>query len=83
MDREKANVVRRFDRSPLEVFEHYNVGSNPGVHDGFGLARAEYAPRRGRAYAGPRVPCRCARRLWPEAGGDHELALSALRRLAS
>jgi uncharacterized protein (UPF0303 family) len=77
----KARVVNRFGRSSLEVFEHYDVGSNPNFHDSFGLSRAEYAPGEGA------VPIRVRGSLVGvlaisglEAGGDHELAVSALRR---
>ena len=76
----KANVVRRFGRSSLEVFEHYEVASFPGFHDAFGLSRAEYAPGEGA------VPIRVRGSLVGvlavsglETGGDHELAVSALR----
>ena len=76
----KANVVRRFGRSSLEVFEHYDVGSHPEFLEAFGLSRSEYAPGEGA------VPIRVRGSLVGvlavsglEAGGDHELALSALR----
>ena len=76
----KANVVRRFGRSSLEGFEHYDVASFPGFHDTFGLSRAEYAPGEGA------VPIRVRGSLVGvlavsglETGGDHELALSAFR----
>jgi uncharacterized protein (UPF0303 family) len=78
----KANVVRRFGRSSLEVFEHYDVGSFPGFYDAFGLSRAEYAPGEGA------IPIRVRGSLVGvlaisglETGGDHELAVSALRHL--
>lgn len=75
----KARVVQRFNRSSLEVFAHYQVASNPAFHDIFGLSRAEYAPGEGA------VPLRVAGCLVGvlavsglEAGGDHDLAVSAL-----
>lgn len=78
----KANVVRRFGRSSLEVFEHYDIGSFPGFHEAFGLSRAEYAPGEGA------IPIRVRGSLVGvlaisglETGGDHELAVSALRHL--
>ena len=78
----KANVVRRFGRSSLEVFEHYGVGSFPGFHDAFGLSRAEYAPGEGAIpilVRGSLVGVLAISGL--ETGGDHELAVSALHRL--
>jgi uncharacterized protein (UPF0303 family) len=78
----KANVVRRFGRSSLEVFEHYDVGSHPGFLEAFGLSRADYAPGEGA------VPIRVRGSLVGvlavsglETGGDHKLAVSALRGL--
>lgn len=75
----KARVVRRFARSSREVFDHYDVGSNAAFLDLFGLSRSEYAPGEGA------IPLRVRGCLVGvlaisglEAGGDHDLAVSAL-----
>ena len=75
----KARVVRRFARSSLEVYDHY-VADNPDFFEIFGLSRAEYAPGEGA------VPIRVRGALVGviavsglESGGDHDLAVSALR----
>ena len=73
----KARVVRRFDRSSLEVYEHY-VAKMPDFFEVFGLPRSEYAPGEGA------VPIRVRGALVGvlavsglEQGGDHDLAVSA------
>lgn len=73
----KARVVRRFNRSSLEVYEHY-VTRMPDFFQIFGLSRAEYAPGEGA------VPIRVHGALVGvlavsglEQGGDHDLAVSA------
>lgn len=73
----KARVVWRFNRSSLEVYEHY-VANIPDFFEVFGLARSEYAPGEGA------VPIRVNGTLVAvlavsglERGGDHDLALSA------
>jgi len=75
----KARVVRRFDRSSLEVFEHYREVM-PNFFEIFGLSSTEYAPGEGA------VPIRVSGSLVGviavsglESGGDHDLAVSALR----
>ncbi|MDQ1512543.1 MAG: hypothetical protein QOC59_385 [Microbacteriaceae bacterium] len=75
----KARVVRRFGRSSLEVYDRY-VRGNPDFYTMFGLSRSQFAPGEGA------VPIRVAGSLVGvlaisglETGGDHELALSALR----
>jgi uncharacterized protein (UPF0303 family) len=79
----KARVVRRFGRSSLEVYDRY-VRDNPEFFTMFGLSRAEFAPGEGA------VPIRAGGGLVGvlaisglETGGDHELALSALRDYAA
>lgn len=79
----KARVVRRFNRSSLAVFEHYDVGAFSAFHEAFGLSRAEYAPGEGA------VPIRVRGSLVGvlavsglEGGGDHDLALWGLRTLS-
>ena len=73
----KARVVWRFNRSSLDVYEHY-VANIPDFFEVFGLARSEYAPGEGA------VPIRVNGTLIAvlavsglERGGDHDLALSA------
>jgi uncharacterized protein (UPF0303 family) len=76
----KANVVRRFDRSSLEVWEHYDVGDNPGFYEAFGISRADFAPGEGAIpirVHGSQVGVLAISGL--ESGGDHALALSGLR----
>jgi uncharacterized protein (UPF0303 family) len=75
----KARVVRRFDRSSLEVYEHYREVM-PNFFEIFGLSSSEYAPGEGA------VPIRVRGSLVGviavsglESGGDHDLAVSALR----
>lgn len=78
----KARVVHRFGRSSLEVFEHYDVGANPRFHEIFGLSWAEYAPGEGAIpikVRGSLVGVLAVSGL--EAGGDHDLAVSALQTL--
>jgi uncharacterized protein (UPF0303 family) len=73
----KARVVRRFNRSSLEVYERY-VTKMPDFFLVFGLSQAEYAPGEGA------VPIRVRGALVGvlavsglEQGGDHDLAVSA------
>ena len=74
----KARVVRRFDRSSLEVHRHY-VEKIPDFFEAFALSRAEYAPGEGAIpirVRGTQVGVLSISGL--ESGGDHELALSGL-----
>ena len=74
----KANVVRRFGRSSLEVFEHYDVGSHPEFLEAFGLSRTEYAPGEGALpIRVPRQPGRRPCCLRP--GGGRRPRAGALR----
>ena len=76
----KANVVRRWDRSSLELARHYDVENRPDFYTAFGIERKDYAPGEGA------VPIRVRGSLVGvlsisglESGGDHDLAVSGLR----
>jgi uncharacterized protein (UPF0303 family) len=76
----KANVVRRWDRSSLELARHYDVENRPDFYAAFGIDRKDYAPGEGA------VPIRVRGSLVGvlsisglESGGDHDLAVSGLR----
>jgi uncharacterized protein (UPF0303 family) len=76
----KANVVRRFDRSSLEVERHYDVANRPEFYAMFGLERKDYAPGEGAVpirVRGSQVGVLSISGL--ESGGDHDLAVSGLR----
>ena len=78
----KARVVQRFRRSSLDVFEHYQVASNPAFYEGFGLSRAAYAAGEGAVpimVHGSLVGVLSVSGL--EAGGDHDLAVWGLMRI--
>jgi uncharacterized protein (UPF0303 family) len=75
----KARVVRRFDRSSLEVYHHY-VEALPEFFEVFGLSRADYAPGEGAVpirIRGTQVGVLSVSGL--ESGGDHDIAISGLR----
>jgi uncharacterized protein (UPF0303 family) len=79
----KARVVNRFRRSSLEVYEHY-VRGNPHFFEAFGLSRSEYAPGEGAVpiwVRGSLIGVLAISGL--ETGGDHDLAVTGLRRAAS
>ncbi len=76
----KANVVRRWNRSSLELARHYDVENRPDFYETFGVDRRDYAPGEGA------VPIRVRGSLVGvlsisglESGGDHDLAVSGLR----
>ena len=76
----KARVVRRWNRSSLALAEHYDVESNPGFYEAFGISRVDYAPGEGA------VPIRVRGSLVGvlaisglESGGDHALAVAGLQ----
>jgi uncharacterized protein (UPF0303 family) len=76
----KANVVRRFDRSSLELERHYDVPNSPDFYTAFGISRQDYAPGEGA------IPIRVRGSLVGvlsisglEHGGDHDLAVEGLR----
>jgi uncharacterized protein (UPF0303 family) len=75
----KVRVVQRFDRSTLDVYHRY-YEAVPNFHEVFGLSRAEYAPGEGGVpirVRGTQVGVLAVSGL--DAGGDHEVLLSALR----
>ena len=75
----KANVVRRFDRSSLEVERHYDIPNFPDFYTVFGIARQDYAPGEGAIpirVRGSQVGVLSISGL--ESGGDHDLAVSGL-----
>lgn len=76
----KANVVRRFDRSSLELARHYDVENRPDFYAAFGIDRKDYAPGEGAVpirVRGSQVGVLSISGL--ESGGDHDLAVRGLR----
>jgi uncharacterized protein (UPF0303 family) len=79
----KVNVVRRFDRSTLDVFHRY-YEAVPDFHAVFGLSRAEYAPGEGAApirVHGTQVGVLAVSGL--DGGGDHAIVLAGLQEAAA
>jgi uncharacterized protein (UPF0303 family) len=72
----KARVVRRFNRSSLEVYEHY-VTKMPDFFQIFGLSSAEYAPGEGAVPIRVRGALVGVLAVSGSNRGDHDLAVSA------
>lgn len=79
----KVNVVRRFDRSTLDVYQLY-CEKMPDFHATFGLSRAEFAPGEGGVpirVHGTQVGVLAVSGL--DDGGDHDVVLAGLRDAAA
>lgn len=79
----KVNVVRRFDRSTLDVYQRY-YEAVPNFHEVFGLSRAEFAPGEGAVpirVHGTQVGVLAVSGL--DGGGDHDIVLAGLRDAAA